>query len=223
MCLIFRAGKYDVSILGVQEELARRNRASKDKELICKKCDARLQSLGDNGKSICSIQSMSSTSYGKQGVSRSSGFVAEPTSLHICTCCHLEKGDRRKYIIFSIGRYNVNNPNVARAIEYHYMTPGQKELICRTCHALLLRDVLPQKALSSPTKDRPLPTSKCIVCDIFHDKKMRLFNHSVYGRNMKLDDVISRTEISINSIICITCHTKFLGVHWLPVSNVVLM
>ena len=39
---------------------------------------------------------------------------------------------------------------------------------------------------------------------------MRLFDRLVNGVNMKLDSMLASLEVSIDSIICSTCHTKYL-------------
>ena len=130
--------------------------------------------------------------------------------LYTCTCCQLQTSARQRYVIFKLSKYNIENASVAQAVEYRYSDLRNKELICRTCHTLLLKNILPQKALSSPAKDRPLLSSKCIVCRQFHEKKMRLFDRLVYGVNMKLDSMLASLEILIDSIICSPCHTKYL-------------
>ena len=130
--------------------------------------------------------------------------------LYTCTCCRLQTSARRRYVIFKLSKYNIENASVAQAVEYQYSDPCNKELICRTCHTLLLKNILQQKALSSPAKDRPLPSSKCIMCRQSCEKKMTLFDCLVYGVNMKLDSMLASLEVSIDSIICSPCHTKYL-------------
>ena len=110
-------------------------------------------------------------------------------TLYTCTCFQLQTSARRRYVIFKLSKYNIENASVVQAVEYQYLDLCNKELICRTCHTLLLKNILPQKALSSPAKDRPLPSLKCIACRQFCEKKMRLFDRLVYGVNMKLDSM----------------------------------
>ena len=210
-CLIFKLFKYDSSIPEVKEALCERYCQATCKELICKECDVKLLGLNITGLSgACAQEESRSSNDGSQKYDEVNS-VNNFQTLYICTCCRLERGDRRKYLIFRSRKYNMYSPHVACALKYRYSDPGKQEFICRTCHVLLLNDVLPNNALSSPAKDRPLPSSKCVGCHIFHGKKMRLFNRELYGNNVHLDNSMSQIEGSPDRVICSTCHAKYLG------------
>ena len=215
-CVIFRLGKYDNTHPEVEKALAQRYRDAKNKELICKICDVKLLQFYTHNVSQQAEHPVADDLPEKSYVSSvratlSSADTSLPEVVYICTCCRLENSARRKYLLFRNSKYDSTNSNVAKALEYRYCVPGQKEYICRTCHALMLKGALPQNALSSPARDRPQPNTKCIICYSFHNKKMRIFNRTAYGRNSVLDVILCDTEISDRSIICSPCHTKYLN------------
>ena len=222
-CLVFKESKYNLLNPTVREKLAQRYRESKGKELICRKCDVELLSYTTHSN-LCNVQQSTSDSLAQisavaQSVTPKLQTTSHPANtqfsdvplslLYICTCCRLREKDRRKYLVFRSSRYNMSSPPVKEALEYQYSTHTNKELICRSCDARLLKDKMPLNAVSSPTKARPLPNTKCIACDTFRDKKMKIFDRPKYGNNPVLDNILSECQTTDASVICFNCDNKY--------------
>ena len=194
-CIIFRLKNYDMRSTGVAHRLAKRYCQPKMKELICKRCHEDILDGGTRDRRNPPQQ----------------GDKTGPEIFYVCTCCRKESVMRRKYIVFKAQNYDMHNKSVADSLIYRFENLNEKELICRPCHTALLKCVMPVNAISSPTKARPHPKQKCLICDTFKDHKMRFFNRQLYGTNTNLDDVIGVHFSSANNIICSSCHVKYLA------------
>ena len=129
--------------------------------------------------------------------------------LYICTCCRAKESNRQRYVFFSLNKYDQDNSIVKQALQFRFISPYMKEMICKKCHNHLKRVTLPKQAVASLTKSSPCNPMKCIACCCFMVNKMQVFRRPTYGINPKLDSALNGVHIPTNAIICLTCHTKF--------------
>ena len=129
--------------------------------------------------------------------------------MFICTCCHTEGPDRRKYVLFSIGKYDQNNDAVTKALCYRFSKPQLREMICRRCHYSLKKLNIPRNAVSSPVKATRCNVPRCVICSTCSGSRMHIFTRCNYGDNLKLDSALQTSCVPDGSTICQKCHKQF--------------
>ena len=54
--------------------------------------------------------------------------------LYICTCCRTKESNRQRYVFFSVNKYDQDNSVVKQALQFRFISPYMKEMICKKCH-----------------------------------------------------------------------------------------
>ena len=144
------------------------------------------------------------------------GVVSDASScaldhMFICTCCRIEDPNRRKYVLFSIDKYDQQNDAVTKALRYRFSKPQLREMICRSCHNSLKKLNIPRNAVSSPVKASRCNVPRCVICSAHSGSRMHIFMRRSYGDNPKLDSALQAECVPDGSTICQKCHRKFSG------------
>ena len=83
----------------------------------------------------------------------------------MCTCCHVTDIPQNNCTIFKELRYDLDNDNVWEALDCSFSVSTSKEFICNKCESVLLKSMMPDNAVNSPTKKLvDSQNNMCLMC-----------------------------------------------------------
>ena len=125
----------------------------------------------------------------------------------MCTCCHVTDIPRNNCIIFKESRYDLDNDNVQEVLDCRFPLPTCKEFICKKCHSVLLKKMMPDNAVNSPTKEIvDSQNNMCIMCKN-NVIDFSLFKQTAYGNNQIVTTLLRDIPRNSNHVVCKKCHT----------------
>ena len=223
-CVIFLQRNYNLLIPSVAKALSKRCKAIKSKEFICKKCHASLKMgkiLGiiilksgglahvrDNDVIVCGDRDKN-VKHNVENVQVSMDLMQNPTITDrcMCTCCHVTDIPHNNCIIFEELRYDLDNDNVWEALDCRFLVSTSKEFICNKCGCVLLKNMMPDNAVNSPTKKLVDSQNKmCLMCKN-NVIEFHLFKQTAYGNNPSVTKLLRDVPRHSHHVVCKTCHT----------------
>ena len=124
-----------------------------------------------------------------------------------CTCCHVTDIPQNNCIIFKELRYDLDNDNVWEAFDCRFSVSTSKEFICNKCDSVLLKNMMPDNAVNSPTKKLvDSQNNMCLMCKN-NVVEFHLFKQIAYGNNPSVTKLLRDVPRHRHHVVCKKCHT----------------
>ena len=154
--MIFLQHNYNLLIPSVAKALSKRCKATKSKEIICKKGHVSLKigkipgiiinksgelaHVHDNAV-IVDGGGDKNVKHNVENVQVSVDLMQDPTIIDWClhTCCHVTDIPQNNCIIFKESRYDLDNDNVQEALDCRFSVSTSNEFVCNKCDSVLLK------------------------------------------------------------------------------------
>ena len=146
---------------------------------ICKRCDRDIKNCGKKStKELINVTSF------------------------VCTCCHLESEDAKKYVGFVKKRYDFRNPVVLQAFSYEFRKKNSmNERVCKSCHKDLSNKNGPAMPRNAACLRMPVSNYSQVKRNLIERQKWSriLDSFGQCGTFQELERVVKNTKLPATS------------------------